>query len=92
SIVFLATPLAANHVISLRGAYVASAGKHYVENLYRWCGSSAAAQASPWDAFADIETNLGAMTIGFRLIMIAKVFDVGTGLYSAGLRAEDTII
>lgn len=91
-ITYTATPLAADDKLWLQGCYVASAGKHWVENLFRFCGVGPLAQASPADRFAAIEAAIGAMTIGHRLIMKVSVFDTLTGLLSAPLRSEDTIV
>jgi len=89
---FTATPLGAFDVLSLDACYVASAGKHWVENLYRLAAVSASGLATGWDPFALIEARIGAMTIGHRLVIKATVFNASTGLKSAPLRAEDTIV
>jgi len=91
-VTFAATPLGAGTVLWFQGCYVASAGKHWVNNLLRWCPISAIAPASPYDAFANIESRLGAMTIGHRLILYVSVADITTGLVSSPLRCEDTIV
>lgn len=91
-ITFAGTPLAAGDVMWIRACYVASAGKHWVNNLLKWCSVSPAAQASPWDAFAAIEARLGAMTIGHRLILYVGVGDSATGLLSSPLRCEGVIV
>ena len=91
-VTFLATPLGAGTVLWFRGCYVASAGKHYIQNLLRWCPISAVAPASPYDAFANFETALGTMTIGHRLVLNVSVADQATGLLSQPLRCEDTIV
>ena len=89
---FTPTPLAGTGSLWIRGCYVSSAGKHYVENLYRYCQGSPVAPASPYDAFGQIEVELGVMVIGHRLILMVYNFDTVTGLLSAPRRFEDTII
>jgi len=91
-VTFLATPLAAGIVLWFGACYVASAGKHWVNNLLRWCPISAAAPASPYDAFANIEGRIGAMTIGHRLILYVSTADTATGLLSSPLRCEGTVV
>jgi len=91
-ITFLATPLGANTVLWIQGCYVASEGKHWINNLLRWCPISAVAPASPYDAFTNIESSLGTMTIGHRLILLVSVANNTSGLLSSPLRCEDTII
>lgn len=92
NVTFTATPLGAGTVLWFGACYVASAGKHWVNNLLRWCPISAIAPASPYDAFANIESRLGAMTIGHRLILYVSVGELATGLLSSPLRCEDTIV
>jgi len=91
-ITFTATPLAANVALWIRGCYVSSAGITWVDNLYRDIASSGLAAASPFDAFADIESMLGTMVIGHRLILLVYTWDTTTGLRSAPLRCEDVIV
>lgn len=92
AITFLATPLAANVALWIRGCYVSSAGITWVNNLYRDIASTPIAQISPYDAFADIELALGEMVIGHRLILLVAPWDTTTGLRSTPLRCEDVII
>lgn len=91
-VTFAPTPLGAGQVLWFQGCYIASAGKHWINNLLKWCPISAIAPASPYDAFANIESRLGAMTIGHRLILYVSVGDIATGLLSSPLRCEDTIV
>lgn len=92
NVTFAATPLGAGCVLWFRGCYVASEGKHWINNLLRWCPISAIAPASPYDAYANITSRLGSMTIGHRLILYVSVADIATGLVSSPLRCEDTIV
>ena len=91
-VTFATTPLGAGTVLWFQGCYVSSAGKHWINNLLRWCPISAVAPASPYDAYANITSRLGAMTIGHRLILYVSVGDIATGLISSPLRCEDTIV
>lgn len=91
-VTYTATPLGATDVLWFNACYVASAGKHWVNNLLRWSSISAVAPASPFDAFTIIEARLGAMTIGHRLILYVSVGDTATGLLSSPLRCEGTVV
>lgn len=91
-VTFLATPLAAGVVLWFRACYIQSVGKHWVNNLLKWCPISSAAAASPYDAITNIEGRIGAMPIGQRLILYVSTADTATGLASSPLRCEDTIV
>jgi hypothetical protein len=92
NVTFLATPLPAGCVLWFMGCYVSSAGKHWVQNLLKWCPISAVAPASPYDAYANITGRLGNMVIGNRLILEVSVANNTTGLISSPLRCEGTIV
>ncbi len=92
NLTFAGTPTAGGVNIWYYGCYVASAGKHWIQNQLRWCSLTGAAVASPADLFAPIEARLGAMTIGHRLILNVFTFGNATGLLSSPLRCEDTIV
>lgn len=92
NVTFAATPTAGGVNIWYWGCYVASQGKHWVENLMRWCSLTGAAVGSPVDLFTPIEARLGAMTIGHRLILNVHTFGNATGLLSSPFRCEDTIV
>ena len=77
--------------IWLIGAIVNSAGRRYVENLYRFVGVSTANQTSPWDNQTAIVAALGTLTVGQTLHVKAGVFDPATGLLSPFL-ADSVVI
>lgn len=91
-VTFTGTPTAGGVNVWYYGCYVASQGKHWVNNLFRWCSLTGAAVASPVDLITPIEARLGVMTIGHRLILLVHTFGNATGLLSSPLRCEDTII
>lgn len=80
-----AAALASGNMIWLQGAIVNSAGKRYVENLYRFIAVSAVDQASPWDNESALAARLGTLTVGQTLHVKAGQFDPATGLLSPPL-------
>jgi hypothetical protein len=86
-----AAALASGNMIWLTGCVVNSAGKSYVENLYRFVAVSAANQTSPWDNQTALVTALGTLTPGQKLFVKAAQFDPTTGLLSPPL-VDDVII
>ncbi len=82
---FTATPLGATEKLWMQAAVTNSAGITNVNNLYRFIGTSAAAETSPYDNEAQIETRLGTLIVGQKLHMKASVFDTATGLLSLPL-------
>jgi len=84
------TPLAATDKLWIEAAIVNSPGITNVNNLLRFCGTSAAAQASPFDDQALIETRLGTLTVGQTLHVRISVFNATTGLLSQPL--TDTVV
>ena len=91
-VTFLATPLGAGCVLWFQACQVASQGISYVQNLLKWCPISAVAPASPYDAFANFESRLGALVIGHEFHLLVSVADTATGLLSTPLRCADTIV
>lgn len=79
---FTPTPLAANERLWIQAAVVNSAGKSYVRNLYRFVGTSAAAQATGFDAESLVEARWGALTVGQTVHFLLSVVDEDTGLLS----------
>lgn len=92
AITFLATPLAADHYLWIRGCYVASAGITWIANQLRLCGVSVGADVSPFEAGTLIEARLGDMTVGHRLILWVSVASGITGLLSSPRYCEGTIV
>jgi len=90
-LVFTATPLAAGVKLWISAAVVNSAGINYVRNLFKFVGTSAAAQASPFDDQTLIEAVFGALIVGQRLFTRVSTFDVATGLLSVPLESSVTI-
>ena len=88
---FTATPLAAGVVLWIEAAVVNSAGITFVKNLFRFVGSSPAAQASPFDNQTLIEAKFGTLIVGQRLFVKLSTFDVATGLKSVALEDSVTI-
>jgi hypothetical protein len=82
---FTATPLGANEKLWIQAAITNSAGINNVNNLYRFCGTSAAAETSPFDDEALIEARLGTLIVGTKLHVKISVFDTATGLLSLPL-------
>ncbi len=89
-ITFTATPLAAGVVLWIEAAVVNSPGITYVRNLFRFVGSSPAAQASPFDDQSLIEDKFGTLIVGQTLFVRVSTFDVATGLISVAL--EDSVV
>ena len=87
---FTGTPLAAGVKLWLQAAVLNSAGIKYVRNRLRFIGTSAAAEISPFDDEALIETKFGALIVGQTLHVRASTFDTATGLISVGL--EDSVV
>lgn len=91
-LVYTATPLGATEKLHVEAAVVNSQGIRYVRNLLRHAGSSAAAQASPYDPQAIIEARLGTLVVGQTVHVRVSVFDTATGLLSPALSASDVVI
>ena len=91
NLTFTATPLAAGVVLWIQAAVVNSPGITYIRNLLRFVGSSAAAQASPFDDQTLIEAKFGTLIVGQTLHARVSTFDVATGLLSVGLESRVVI-
>ncbi len=87
---FAATPLAAGVKLWIQAAVVNSSGVSYVKNLLRFVGTSAAAETSPFDDEALIETKFGALIVGQTIHVRVATFDTATGLMSVAL--EDSVV
>lgn len=88
---FTATPLGAGVHIWLLAAVTNSAGINYIQNLLRFCATSAGAQSSPYDNQSAIENRLGTLVVGQTLTVMAHVFDSNSGLLSLPTRARVVI-
>lgn len=82
---FTVSPLSANEKLWMSAAVTNSPGITNVNNLYKFIGLSAAAQTTPYDNEAQIESRLGTLIVAQKLFMKASVFDVTTGLLSLPL-------
>lgn len=91
-VTFTATPLAATERLYLWGCRLQSAGISFVENYLRLFNISAAAETSPFDYQTVYEARLGTMAVGEIVVMRIAVIDDATGLLSADLRAQATVI
>ena len=90
-IAYTATPLAAGCKIFLQAALLYGAGKSYFKNALRFCGLSAAAQASPLDVETLISDRLGTLVVGQTCIVYASVYDSASGLLSQPLSAAELV-
>jgi len=89
---YTTTPIAAGVKLWIQACVLDSAGRAYVENLYRFVGLSAAAQASPFDMQSLIEARLGTLVVGQTLHVKISTFDTATGLISVPRSASGAII
>lgn len=89
---FTATPLDTNNVLWIEACVVDSTGINYIENLIRFVGVSAAAQASTFDPLTLIEARFGTLEVDNIVQLKVSVFNTLTGLLSAPLRCGDTVV
>lgn len=89
---YTATPLAATELLWIEAAVVDSAGINFVENKLRFLGTSAAAQASPFDPQTLIEARFGTLVVGQFVHIDAYVIDNATGLLSARRRVTGVVV
>ena len=92
ALTFATTPLGASKSLWLTGCVVNNVSKVYVQNLLRFIACSAANLATGYDAQSVTETRLGALSVGQKVVYYASVFDRTTGLLSAPLRVEGTVV
>lgn len=88
---YTATPLGAGTMLRIRAAVVNSASIHYVANLLRVIGYSAAAQASPFDHQSLLEAKYGTLSVGQYVHVLVDVLDTATGLVSSPLKAVTAV-
>ncbi len=91
-VTYTATPTGANEKLWIQAAVVNSAGISYVRNLFRFVGTSSAAQASPFDCESLIVARFGTLVVGQTVHARVSVFDITTGLISVGLEADDVVV
>lgn len=85
---FTVSPLGATEKLWLQAAVVNSAGISYVRNLFRFIGTSAAAETTPFDNESLVVARFGTLIVGQTVHMRASVFDTDTGLLSVGLETD----
>lgn len=81
-VTYAPTPLGAAEKLLVWAAVVDSAGRRFVENLYKLCFVSAAAAASPQDIETEVTARFGTLSVGQVLFVKAQVLDTATGLRS----------
>lgn len=92
NITFATAPTDAGEVVYLQACQYSSAGKVWVENLFKGRIQSAPAQGTPWDALAAVEARIGALVIDYTLHMKAFIAHRANGLFSAPLRFSALIV
>lgn len=88
---FTPTPLGAAEYLWIQCAVTNSTAIENVNNLLRFVGISAAAQATGFDHQSLVEARLGTLTAGQTVHTFASVFDGGTGLLSQPLRVSTVV-
>jgi hypothetical protein len=81
-VAFTPTPLATGLSAWVRAAVVNSAGITFVQNLYKLCVVSAAAQASPLTLDTDIESRFGTLIVGQQVFVAVHVMRRADGQLS----------
>lgn len=89
---FTPTPLGADERLWIEATVQNSASINYVENLKRVVGTSAAAQASPFDAQTLIEAKFGTLLVGQTVTCMVSVVNDANGQKSPPLRVEGTVV
>ena len=87
------TPLGASEHLWISACVMNSDAITYIKNRLKLVHVSEAAAASP---LADLDTILddrfGTLQVGQQVVVLAAVFDSATGLLSAPLRADSTVV
>lgn len=89
---FTATPLEDAHALYFQACIVSSAGITYVKNLLRLLPISAPALASPYDIESAMTARFGDLVVDQKVVVLGYVYFGGSGLVSAPLRCEATIV
>ena len=91
SVIFAASPLAANVLLVVRAYVTNSAAINYVTNLLRTIQFSATAAATPLDIEVALAAKFGTLVVGQVIHVEAYTLDQATALTSSPLRARVTI-
>ena len=91
-LVYTVATLDTNDVLWMEAAVVDSAGINYIENLVRFIGVSGAAEASPYDNLTAIEARFGTLEVDNIVHLKVYVLNSLTGLLSAPLRCQATVV
>lgn len=91
-VVYTATPLGAAESLYLWGAVVNSAGRAYVQNLYKLVYIGAAATASPIDAQTELEARFGTLQVGQYVHWLAQVLDRASGRVSTPSKTSGVVV
>lgn len=91
-IAYTATPLSSGNSLLVEVAVVDNPGVEYVRNRYKEVMKSPAAQASPLDIETETTDRWGTLIVGQRVFVRCRVLDEGTGLKSAPLETNGTIV
>lgn len=90
---YTATPLAAGMKLWLTACVLESGSITYIKNRLKQVHITAAAAASPLaNLDAILDDRFGSLQVGQVVTVFASVFDSTTGLLSAPLRAESTVV
>lgn len=92
NLAFTPTPLGAAERIWILATQQPSAGKTWVENLFKGLIYSGLAEPSPFDAIVGIEGRIGALVVNQTLHLKCFVIDNATGLLSAPLSATALVV
>lgn len=88
---FLATPLGGADYLYIQAALTDSAGIHFVKNLLRFIGITAAAQASPFDHQAQVTARFGTLPPGNYVHAVVSVFSSISMLLSPPLKVRTIV-
>jgi hypothetical protein len=91
-LIYTATPLAAGQKLHLSGCLLLSPSINFVKNRLRFFGLSAAAQVSPFDYQSLFEAKFGAIAVGNKIVVEARIYDTATGLLSQPRRLDGIAI
>lgn len=90
-IAFTVTPLPANHQLYIFASGNLPPGVNFYKNKLRYVGTSAAAQASPFDAGAEWELLFGELTAGNRFGIAVATVNTLNGAVSTAFQAIVTV-
>jgi len=85
SVAYTATPLSANHRLSVWATQPLPGGRTFAKPFLRWIHASAAAAASPATILSAYNAKFGTFAAGQRVGIRAQVVDETTGAASTGL-------